>query len=658
MIFFKNKHSGGCCSTSFRSTGLSMVPLAAPFDAAKLLTNRHMPAIPIPAAVLGAVLAILLTFCFTGCKNSQKQEEAITVSLWSTVLLEDFAPYIQSQLPDIKINFVAGNNTLEYFDFLNKNDALPDIITCRRFSLHDAVPLKENLLDLSTTEEAGSIYEQYISSFTNEDDSVNWLPLCGVLDGFVANRSLFEKYSIPLPYDWESFFSACRAFEKHGIRGFTADFAYDYTCMEILQGISISEINSIEGNSWRQKYAGCLDNSVGLDDVWKKAFCNMEQFIKETGLSPSDLELGYDDAIGLFTEGKAAIIRSGGSDAVVFQKNGVDAVFLPYFCKNGEEWILSYPEFQVALNKNLEKDKTRLKNAMKVLSVMLSEESQNTLAKGEDAVTYSQNVKLERSRHLSNLEPLIKKNHVYIRIASNDFFAVSKEVVSKMIKKELDAPSAFFEFDRLLKTKDVKEEIPILVQDHSHPNGFCRAGGNQSFSIMVNSLRHLYKTEVLIAPSYSFTGTVLNTSYSEKQAKWMIMPNALEAYSAELTGKELFECLKILVEGTGDFENQDEYKNIPFPFNDFSLPCVSGISIDVRKTGEKYCLEGVFYGGKKMNMNDKFTVTLLNPKKYMTPFFDLGFGFQKEKNRVNISWIKYIKNGGTLLENEKYITLK
>ena len=35
-----------------------------------------------------------------------------------------------------------------------------------------------------------------------------------------------------------------RAFDKVGIRGFTADYYYDYTCMETLQGLSASELSS------------------------------------------------------------------------------------------------------------------------------------------------------------------------------------------------------------------------------------------------------------------------------------------------------------------------------------------------------------------------------------------------------------------------------
>ena len=73
---------------------------------------------------------------------------------------------------------------------------------------------------------------------------MNWLPLCGEVDGLAANRGLFEQYHIPMPTDYDSLVAACQAFEKVGIRGFVADFAYDYTCMEVLQGLSIPEITS------------------------------------------------------------------------------------------------------------------------------------------------------------------------------------------------------------------------------------------------------------------------------------------------------------------------------------------------------------------------------------------------------------------------------
>ena len=121
--------------------------------------------------VMATVLSLL-----AGCggKSAEKEDaETITVYLWSTNLYEAYAPYIQEQLPDINIEFVVGNNDLDFYRFLEENGGLPDIITCCRFSLHDASPLKDSLMDLATTNVAGAVYNTYLNNFMNEDGSVN-----------------------------------------------------------------------------------------------------------------------------------------------------------------------------------------------------------------------------------------------------------------------------------------------------------------------------------------------------------------------------------------------------------------------------------------------------------------------------------------------------
>ena len=178
-------------------------------------------------SVLAAlVMAVsLLTGCGTKtAEQVQQQEDAQTIQvyLWTNNLYETYAPYVQSQLPDVNIEFIVGNNDLDFYKFLQQNGGLPDIITCCRFSLHDAAPLKDSLMNLAMTNEAGAVYNTYLNSFKNEDGSVNWLPVCADAHGFVVNRSLFEQYAIPLPTDYASFVAACQAFEKVGIRGFTS----------------------------------------------------------------------------------------------------------------------------------------------------------------------------------------------------------------------------------------------------------------------------------------------------------------------------------------------------------------------------------------------------------------------------------------------------
>ncbi len=596
----------------------------------------------------------MTTTMFSGCNAATENEDRDTISvyLWSSALYESFAPYIQSKLPDVNIQFVVGNNDLDFYKFMDENGKLPDIITSRRFSLHDAADLKNHLMDLSTTEMAGAIYESYLGSFQNSDGTVNWLPMCGEVDGLVANRAVFEKYDIPLPTDYDSLVSACKEFQKVGVRGFAADFSYDYTCMEVLQGLSIPEITSLEGRMWRSSYEDPEDmNTLGLDEViWPGAFERMEQFIKDVDIHPGDVEFSYGPVIEMFTNGEAAVIRSGGSNTVALQNMGVDAVFLPYFGQNGEQWLLTYPAFQVALNKDLENDKARQEKALRVLDVMLSEEGQNTLAGGEDVITYSQNVNLQLSPALDNLKPLIDSNHMYIRIASNDFFAVSQDVVSKMIQGEYDAKQAYEDFDAQLKQANENTAETLFTVEGDYSNVFHKNGGNENYSVMANSLRSFYGSDVLVAPCNSFTGSVFKGDYTEKMVGYMIMPNPLCAWKSELTGAQLKELIRAYVEG---------YEGGITPFNRGSLPIVSGLSVEVKEEEGKYTLLRVLKDGNELNDNDTFKVACLDLVASFNYFLeDESLVFEKEEDRVRPAWVGYIKDGGTLAQPENYITLK
>ena len=610
--------------------------------------NRVLPGFLVLVTVIS-----LLSGC--GGKSAEKEDaETITVYLWSTSLYEKYAPYVQEQLPDINVEFVVGNNNLDFYKFLKENGGLPDIITCCRFSLHDASPLKDGLMDLSTTNAAGAVYDSYLSNFMNEDGSVNWLPVCADAHGFIANKDLFEKYDIPLPTDYESFVFACQAFDKVGIRGFTADYYYDYTCMETLQGLSASELSSVEGRKWRTIYSD-PDNTKreGLDStIWPEAFENMEQFIKDTGLSPDDLDMNYDDIVEMYQSGKLAMYFGSSSGVKMFRDQGINTTFLPFFQKNGEKWLMTTPYFQVALNSDLTKDATRRKKAMKVLNTMLSEDAQNRIiSDGQDLLSYSQDVNLKLTEYLKDVKPVIEENHMYIRIASNDFFLVSKDVVSKMITGEYDAEQAYQSFNsQLLEEKSASEKV-ILDSQKSYSNRFHSNGGNAAYSVMANTLRDIYGTDVLIATGNSFTGNVLKAGYTKKMVGSMIMPNSLSAYSSKMSGAELKETVKNFIEG---------YEGGFTPFNRGSLPVFSGISVEVKETDDGYTLSKVIKDGKKVQDNDTFTVTCLAIPKHMKAYpADENIVFDGADTTVKDTWTESVsENNAVLAEPEDYITLR
>ena len=610
--------------------------------------NRVLPGFLVMVTVIS-----LLSGC--GGKSAEKEDaETITVYLWSTSLYEKYAPYVQEQLPDINVEFVVGNNNLDFYKFLKENGGLPDIITCCRFSLHDASPLKDSLMDLSTTNAAGAVYDSYRINFMNEDGSVNWVPVCADAHGFIANKDLFEKYDIPLPTDYESFVFACQAFDKVGIRGFTADYYYDYTCMETLQGLSASELSSVEGRKWRTIYSD-PDNTKreGLDSIiWPEAFENMEQFIKDTGLSPADLDMNYDDIVEMYQSGKLAMYFGSSSGVKMFRDQGINTTFLPFFQKNGEKWLMTTPYFQVALNSDLTKDATRRKKAMKVLNTMLSKDAQNrVISDGQDLLSYSQDVDLKLTEYLKDVKPVIEENHMYIRIASNDFFSVSKDVVSKMITGEYDAEQAYQSFNsQLLEEKSASEKV-ILDSKKSYSNRFHSSGGNAAYSVMANTLRGIYGTDVLIATGNSFTGNVLKAGYTKKMVGSMIMPNSLSAYSSKMSGAELKETVKNFIEG---------YEGGFIPFNRGSLPVFSGISVEIKETDDGYTLSKVTKNGKKVQDNDTFTVTCLAIPKHMKAYpADENIVFDGADTTVKDTWTESVSESNAVLAEPKdYITLR
>ena len=75
------------------------------------------------AALLTLAMSVSL---LAGCagRTAEDEEEPIRVYLWTANLYEKYAPYVQAQLPDVDVEFVVGNNDLNFYKFLNENGEL------------------------------------------------------------------------------------------------------------------------------------------------------------------------------------------------------------------------------------------------------------------------------------------------------------------------------------------------------------------------------------------------------------------------------------------------------------------------------------------------------------------------------------------------------
>ena len=202
----------------------------------------------------------------------------------------------------------------------------------------------------------------------------------------------------------------------------------------------------------------------------------------------------------------------------------------------------------------------------------------------------------------------------------------------------------------------VAEETPaddeiVLTSGKSYSNVFHANGGSASFSVMANTLRGVYGTDVLLATANSFTGSVLQADYNKKMAASMIMPNGLMSRQRTMTGAELKETVRAFVEGCeGGF----------VPFNRGSLPVASGITMEVKEAGGSYTLTGITRNGQPLRDDDTVTVTCLAAENQMEALLASESGTPLDGDAwVKNRWRDHVSGGGAALaEPENYMTLR
>ena len=102
---------------------------------------------------------------------------------------------------------------------------------------------------------------------------------------------------------------------------------------------------------------------------------------------------------------KSAVVRGTAEDCIAFREDGINAV-------------------------------------MQVPEAIFGEEGQKAVAAGNAVLTYNKNVDFQMNEVFSRVMDCISSNHMYMRLASKEMFAVSGNVVQKMIRREYDAQAA------------------------------------------------------------------------------------------------------------------------------------------------------------------------------------------------------------------------
>lgn len=410
--------------------------------------------------------AMALPVLLSGCGKGSGQEEGegreqVTIAFWGDQLTEQYGEYLQETFPEVDFTFYVATNSTDFYRFKEAQGDLPDILTVRRFALRDVADWKESLMDLSDTELANTFHQSYLRSYTYEDGTVNWLPTCAEVDSIIVNKTLLEANNLSVPTDYEEFVGVCGALREMGIRPFVSNFSADYTCMEVLQGLSASILTSQQGREWRQRYESGQTDQLS-EEVWLPVFERMEEFIDYAGIVPEDTE-GSLSVFDGYTAGGTAMVRGTGDEASRYSDDKRESVLMPYYGENQEEnWYLTYPAFQMAASARAQENPERKQLILDIMAAMCSEEGLRRISVNQNMVPYNSGVTIDLSPSMSSLQPYIDNNRLYIRLASADMFSVSRQVVQGMITGEYpDARSAFDAFNAAMAAAE--EPLPIAA---------------------------------------------------------------------------------------------------------------------------------------------------------------------------------------------------
>ncbi|MDY4067123.1 extracellular solute-binding protein [Bullifex sp.] len=570
------------------------------------------------------LLCILISIVFiTSCsknasirEKSAEEEQEITkekvvVACWGNQMLDTYTSYLCEKFPQVEFEFVLATNSTDYYRFRQDHDDMPDILTVRRFALKDAVLLKDYLYDLSNTELASKYYGSYLDSYTYDDGSVNWLPTCAEVDGFIINKTLFDENNIPIPTDYSSFIASCEAFDERGIRSYVSDFAADYTCMEVLQGVSIPVLQSMEGRKWRVQYESGMTNQLSKE-VWLPVFENFFDFVEKVGLGKEDANYPNRTPKDMFSQGKAAMYRGTGADVITFPGRGNDEVLLmPYYgSTSNDNWYLTYPTFQIAASNKGMDDPKREKLILDIMDAMVNQQGQDHISYGKNMVPYRKDVTLELMPEMDNIKPYINLNKLYIRLASNEMFRISKDVVQMILKGEVKTPEeALDAFNMELAGEEPGKEIVAHI-DTYYSNDFSPEYGNQAASAIANTMRSISGVDFVFMQSCYVASDIYSGYYSQKDLSYIAKNDGGWPGYVELTGDQLYTLVEATLSMTG---------NRGAVCNDSTLYVSSGFEMDITKKDGKYTLNALTVNGIELDKDKKYSLIIYGDRDwYMT----------------------------------------
>ncbi len=583
----------------------------------------------------------------SSASNTAAEAGPLTVCVWDEELLCDLVPYLHAQMPDADIELIAGNNDVDLYSYFLEHDALPDIITVRRFAGTEAADLRAHLIDFASYDVASEFTAYSLQYYKNNDGEVNWLPVCGIPQTIIANKTLFDEQGLQLPQCYDDYVQVCQAFYDADIKPYALDLAQDWSSHEMVQAGGIGELTSLDGLSWRAQAESAQEDIAFDDELWNSIFTHTATLLNDSHFTTDDLAVDTATAMQLFVEGKAAMFHGSPSHLKQCREQmDAELVRLPYFSQTSSEgYIYMTPSVHIAMNKNLEDNSEKLECAMKVLEHMLSVDGQKLIASGSSVISFNPGI-ASITDGMTGLEDEIEGNQFYIRYASQKSFTASVKAVSGLLTETMSAAQAYEAFKDAINSSDA-QAASIVTFENEYSLALNDRSGRDAASSILTTVKEQLGAQLALAPYYHFASSIYRGECTENRLSLMIANKSAAAslYLVSLTGAQIQKLIEGNLAGTdGDFCPECAYE----------LPIASGMKLVVEPNGSGFALKDMLVDGASIETKKTYTVLLTD---------GVASGLEQtpevvEDQTLATAWVQAVRGGQQPSAPEDYIEVR
>lgn len=284
---------------------------------------------------------------------------------------------------------------------------------------------------------------------------------------------------------------------------------------------------------------------------------------------------------------------------------------------------------------------------------MVNQQGQDHISYGKNMVPYKKDVSLELMSQMDNLKPYVEQNKLYIRLASNDMFRISKDVVQLILNGEVNTASeALDAFNTELASVEPGLETVCHI-DKYYSNEFTADHGNQAASVIANTIRDLSGVDMVFMQSCYVANDIYEGDYSAKDLAYIAKNDGGWPGLMEITGDQIYSLVEETLKMKG---------NRGAVCNDSTLYVSSGFVMDISRTEDGYKLNALTIDGEDLDRSKTYSFLIYGDRDwYMAEVMDkIGVS---EVDNSGLKADGYIKQclvdmGRQLSEPSDYIIIK